>query len=203
MPNCVSTVFGITWARSASPKAFASSTRPPRSTCTTPEKPVRRASASTASASDGMGLAMVSRPAAPNRGRSTPRLRAARRGCEARGAREGVPAASAREHPEEYDSFVTSRGLTTVDCRRASAPYSEEGRWPPHSPAGIRSSRSRRSSERWIACSAVPCQPVAPKAWPRGCRPRISSRPRTRSSSSSTCPTWARMTSRSRFTAER
>ena len=27
MPNCVSTVFGISWARSASPYAFASSTR--------------------------------------------------------------------------------------------------------------------------------------------------------------------------------
>src|SRR4051794_25100605 len=65
--NCVSTVFGTPCARSAWPKAFASSTSPSRSTWTTPEKPVRRASWSTASGSDGIEPAIVSRRASPGR----------------------------------------------------------------------------------------------------------------------------------------
>src|SRR6478735_11498236 len=48
VPNCVSSVLGRSWARSARPCAEACTTSPPRSTRTTPEKPCSRTTSATA-----------------------------------------------------------------------------------------------------------------------------------------------------------
>src|SRR5918992_3493218 len=55
MANCVSTVFGTSYPRWASPYALASSTSSPRSTRTTPEKPLSAAIESTACPSRCIG----------------------------------------------------------------------------------------------------------------------------------------------------
>ena len=47
MANCVSTVAGMPWARSASPYAAQTTVSPSRSTRTAPEKPVRSATSAT------------------------------------------------------------------------------------------------------------------------------------------------------------